>query len=302
MWIIIGFIIIIYAVIALIVLYKWRNNILKFVLEIFTDTDEVLKEAETILPPIQDTASDVRQIAESIHGVGDEIIRVIPPALESIAEEMGNLNASIQDFEREAGGQLDDLGETIRESLNNLIELLNDQSTTSIPAVTDLLRTVSLQIDELEWYKLTSSVVEQLNDDFSIPTSVTDKLSDLIDLEYPNRESFIQALDQRLEDAESQAYNVIIADTSRNPDFENDFAGIIESLGEAIFKAGKEAMPSLADSMEDFSPAWVAATSVLFGPFAPLALIVISASNAFLLLKNVINTIPSPFRQDCLHG
>ena len=205
MWIIIGFIIIIYAVIALIVLYKWRNNILKFVLEIFTDTDEVLKEAETILPPIQDTASDVRQIAESIHGVGDEIIRVIPPALESIAEEMGNLNASIQDFEREAGGQLDDLGETIRESLNNLIELLNDQSTTSIPAVTDLLRTVSLQIDELEWYKLTSSVVEQLNDDFSIPTSVTDKLSDLIDLEYPNRESFIQALDQRLEDAEHMA-------------------------------------------------------------------------------------------------
>ncbi|MCL6457875.1 MAG: hypothetical protein K6T85_07705, partial [Gorillibacterium sp.] len=97
MMLIIGWVLIVYVVIAIIILIVLRKELVKFLNRLLSKTKIVLARGKDLLLPIKAAASSTRRGAEHIDKVIQNIEQTVQPLITSVAGDLDAIITAIQD-------------------------------------------------------------------------------------------------------------------------------------------------------------------------------------------------------------
>ncbi|MGR6127190.1 hypothetical protein [Paenibacillus sp. SER-28] len=282
----IGWILIVYAVIAIIILIVLHKQFIKFLDRLLSKTKIVLASGRDLLLPVKAAALSTRSGAEHIDEVIQSIEQTIPPLITSAAGDLNAIITAIKDVPRHISEFIHDASTELNATLITVTDVIHFLTTDVIPKATKpLLESSSDLYQPLFW--LTDEALAALINDDHVPIETVDKLLPIVDQWYKTEDDLRKEVEDKLSAEEFTQYIDTIVSRGRNSNSHKGTVATFEEARSTLYQIGDETLQDVADSVLDAKnsiTALLVLTDIAAGPFAPLAAVIRSHCDVFLTL------------------
>ncbi|MCS6595299.1 hypothetical protein [Bacillus cereus] len=283
---IIGGLLIVYAVIAITILFILRKDAIKLWDLQIDKFKQVIERGKGILQPITDAAKATRSGGEHVIEFTEDIKNTIPPAIQSTVETLENITTTLSNLPNDIKDFVTNTSNDLEESVDVVISSWEYLTINTIPITTKSLRDLSRDLDQ-PLYWLTDEALTLLEKDDHVPNDVILKIQSFVGKPYRKEKTLRDNLAEKLTDDEIKQYVDKIVSRSQNSEYGTGLVDTINETRLLLQQIGSESLPAVADSIieaKNVANALLAVTYIMAGPLVLFATSARTVSDAYLTI------------------
>lgn len=240
-----GVILIVYGIIAILLLFRLRLNIIKFWDNQVEKLKDLISVSSDLTIPIKIAAQATNNGGIQISNLVTNLRRKIPETISKILRTLLNLVTNmekvqdeVQTFVKESEKTMSDIIFTVNQSVQLLLK-------ESIPATLEFIKDTAKEIHQAKYWP-TNEMLKQLVDIDLIPHNIVNLLIPLIDTPYDTDDLLTESLKNVLTQDEFNNYSSKILKRFLNNDYDTGFTATLESARISLLDISENTLPSLS--------------------------------------------------------